>query len=264
MYKYYLYWYLLCMLYEFTSSHHDHSYPFRLDNFECTPLNGIRSHFMFCTTPTGKIAMRWVSCYCPFCVSEDWKDELTAMKAEGCVNRKVVGPWKVFNMKSTDTRSYQKRIKHYRQRGTDWCIRASSSFVRMSVSSSLDRTILTRDTKLIALRSDDDEHGFSFWIGRLTEGLKRANKGFRGVDGSRFRKGDSHVCVQYLDRTPPESPHIFTLTESEVYVHVGSVFYCDIDITERMEEGGTTVVLTDHDITCNHIHEQLLNNPIPI
>ena len=48
---------------------------------------------------------------------------------------------------------------------------------------------------------------------------------------------------------------IFTLTESEVYVHVGSVFYCDIDITERMEEGGTTVVLTDHDI--NHIHEQL-------
>ena len=75
------------------------------------------------------------------------------------------------------------------------------------------------------------------------------------MDGSRFRKGDSHVCVQYLDRTPPESPHIFTLTESEVYVHVGSVFYCDIDITERMEEGGTTVVLTDHDI--NHIHEQL-------
>ena len=77
------------------------------------------------------------------------------------------------------------------------------------------------------------------------------------MDGSRFRKGDSHVCVQYLDRTPPESPHIFTLTESEVYVHV--VVY-----SERMEEGGTTVVLTDHDITCNHIHEQLLNNPIPI
>ena len=32
-------------------------------------------------------------------------------------------------------------------------------------------------------------------------------------------------------------------------------FYCDIDVTDRMEEGCTTVVLTDHDI--NHIHDQL-------
>lgn len=89
----------------------------------------------------------------------------------------------------------------------------------------------------------------------MTEGLANAKKAFRGVDGSRFRKGDAHVCVQYLDRTPPESPHVFTLTESEVYVHVHSVFYCGIDMTGRLQEGGTTVVLTDHDI--NRIHDQL-------
>ena len=35
---------------------------------------------------------------------------------------------------------------------------------------------------------------------------------------------------------------------------VNSVFYCDIDV-ENMKEGGTTIVLTDHDI--NHIHDQL-------
>ena len=124
----------------------------------------------------------------------------------------------------------------------------------MISSGPLDRTVLTPDTKLIALRADDDECGFTFWIGRLTEGLNRAKEGFSGVDGSRFRKGDPHACVQCLDRTPPESPHIFTLTESEVHVHVNSVFYCDINI-ENMKEGGTTIVLTDHDI--NHIHDQL-------
>ena len=126
--------------------------------------------------------------------------------------------------------------------------------MRVISSGPLDHTVLTPDTKLIALRADDDECGFTFWIGRLTEGLERSKKGFSGVDGSRFRKGDPHVCIQYLDRTPPESPHVFTLTESEVHVHVNSVFYCDIDI-EKMSEGDTTIVLTDHDI--NHIHDQL-------
>ena len=84
------------------------------------------------------------------------------MKAEGCVNRKVVGPWKVFNVKATDTRSYQQRIKRYRQRGTDWCIRATASFMRVISSGPLDHTVLTPDTKLIALRADDDECGFTF------------------------------------------------------------------------------------------------------
>ena len=50
-----------------------------------------------------------------------------------------------------------------------------------------------------------------------------------------------HVCVQYLDRTPPESPHVFTLSESEVYVRASSVFYCDQDMTQRIRGGGTVV-----------------------
>ena len=75
-----------------------------------TSLDGIRSHFMFCVTPTGKIAMRWLSCYNKCCVDEDWHNEKTAMDATGCINRDVCGRWKVFDMVTTDQHSYTSRM----------------------------------------------------------------------------------------------------------------------------------------------------------
>ena len=83
--------------------------------------------------------------------------------------------------------------------------------------------------------------------------LTNASRSFNGVDGSRFKKNDPHICVQYLERTPPESPHIFTLSETEMYVHPRSVFTADLSPHER--RGNKTIVLTDDDI--NDIHKRL-------
>ena len=142
-------------------------------------------------------------------------------------------------------------MKQYRSRGVDWCVRASSIFARLPAP--LIRSALTADTKSVVLRSEDCEHGFSFRLARVAVGFDVVKDAFRGVDGARCRKGDAHVCVQYLERTPPNSPHNFALTLSEVYVHAQSVFYWDIEPSKRIRD--ETVVLTDHDIA--HIHEQL-------
>ena len=35
-------------------------------NFQCTPVDGVRSNFCFAVTTSGKLAKRWLSCYCSF------------------------------------------------------------------------------------------------------------------------------------------------------------------------------------------------------
>ena len=100
----------------------------------------------------------------------------------------------------------------------------------------------------------DDSCGFSFWLGRLTEPITRVHEKFTGADGAVFKKGMYHVCVQYLERTPPESPFVFVLSETEVYVDVKSVFACDIDPSNRV---GCSVILSQIEVT--RIQQQLLN-----
>ena len=123
----------------------------------------------------------------------------------------------------------------------------------MNVTVPVDKTTLPVTTKLIGIRADNDDCGFSFWLARMTKPLTNASQSFNGVDGSRFKKNDPHICVQYLERTPPESPHVFTLSESELYVHPRSVFTADLCSHER--RGDKTIVLTDDDI--NDIHKRL-------
>ena len=63
-----------------------------------------------------------------------------------------------------------------------------------------------------------------------------------------------HVCVQHLERTPPDSPFAFVLSSTEVYVDVKSVFACDIDPSNRV---GSSVILSEIEI--NRIQQQLLD-----
>ena len=123
----------------------------------------------------------------------------------------------------------------------------------MTVTGTVDTTTLPVTTNFVGIRSDNDEYGFSFWLARITEPLTYATRPFEGDDGSRFKKGDPHICVQYLERTPPESPHVFTLSETEMYVHPSSVFTAELSPHER--RGDITIVLSDNDI--NDIHERL-------
>ena len=214
-------------------------------------------------TADGKIGRRWLSCYCEFCQSEKWLDESTAKRAAGCKNIRTVGQWKLFPMKSTgvssythlhdpspltifhlpfpDSSSHQLNLKKYRQRGLMWCVKASSDIHGVTV----DTGSLSPTTPLVSFGANEDDCGFSFWLGRLTEPLTRCENGFTGVDGSRFKKGDQHVCLQHLERTPPDSPNVFTLSKTETYVHTHSVFTCTILPKTRM---GNTVMLSDSEV----------------
>ena len=84
----------------------------------------------------------------------------------------------------------------------------------------VDTDAMSLTTPLVVFRSNNDNSGFSFWIGRLTEPLTRCEKGFTGVDDIKFKKGNQHVCVQYLERTPSSSSHVFTLSKTETYVRM--------------------------------------------
>ena len=57
----------------------------------------------------------------------------------------------------------------------------------------VDTDTLPPTTPLVAFRSSNDDDGFSFWLGRLTESLTRCEKGFTDADGVKFKKGDQHV-----------------------------------------------------------------------
>ena len=59
----------------------------------------------------------------------------------------------------------------------------------------VDLTKLTPEETFVVIQSNGDSHGFCFWLAHITEPLTTTEEGFRGVDGSRFRKGDKHVCV---------------------------------------------------------------------
>ena len=48
-------------------------------NFECTSVDGVRSNFCFAVTMTGKLAMRWLSCYCSFCMVNLASEVITLM-----------------------------------------------------------------------------------------------------------------------------------------------------------------------------------------
>ena len=123
-----------------------------------------------------------------------------------------------------------------------WCVKASPDIHGVTV----DTDTLPPTTPLVTFHSSNDDGGFSFWLGRLTESLTRCEKGFTGVDGAKFKKGDQHVCIQHLERTPPDSPHVFTLSKTETFVHPHSVFTCTVlPKTHR----GNMVVLSNEEVT---------------
>ena len=129
-----------------------------------------------------------------------------------------------------------------------WCVKASTDIHGVTV----DTDALSPTTPLVSFRSNNDDGGFSFWIGRLTVPLTRCKKGFTGVDGTKFKKGNQHVCVQHLERTPSDSPHVFTLSKTETYVYPHSVFTCT---TLPKMCRGNTVVLSDTEV--NDIQQKL-------
>jgi len=143
----------------------------RPQQFECTAVEGVRSHFMFCVTSSGKIGRRWLSCYCKFCQSETWDNDEVGKRALGCSNLSTVGQWKLFSVRATDPRSYQENQKRCRERGNAWCIKASANILGLQI----DTNSLPSTTTLIAFRSMNDSCGFSFWLGRLTESITRVN-----------------------------------------------------------------------------------------
>ena len=95
----------------------------------------------------------------------------------------------IYPLVNTDSRSHQSNLKKYRRLGAMWCVKVSSDIQEVTV----DTDTLSPTTPLVAFRSNNDDGGFSFWLGRLTESLTRCEKGFTGVDGSKFKKGDQHV-----------------------------------------------------------------------
>ena len=224
----------------------------RLSDRDCTPVKGIRSHFMFCVTPTGKIGQRRLSCYCQFCQDEDWSNEVTAVKAEGCINLSTVGPWELFKMQSTDKTSYSERMKVRKARGTFWCWKASEDLKNTGVEPNPAK--LHPDETFIALDESNDSQGHTFWIVRVTEPIETTDEYFEGVDGKKFRKGDKHLCVQLLTHTPPSSTNVFTMSDRIVYVHVRSVFLSGVKPTRHV--GDQTIVLDTPVV--NNIHDSLL------
>ena len=82
---------------------------------------------------------------------------------------------------------------------------------------------------------------------------------FEGVDGAKFRKDQRIICIQYLERTPTGNPYTFTLSQTEVYVCVNSVFYAGFDPKQKVRSTQSdeyvSVILDDDEL--NNIHNHL-------
>ena len=81
---------------------------------------------------------------------------------------------------------------------------------------------------------------------------------FEGVDGVKFRKDQRIVCVYYLERTPSGNPHTFTLSQTEVYVSVNSVFHVGFDPKQKVRSTQTdefvSVIVNDDELKNIHDH----------
>ena len=107
------------------------------------------------------------------------------------------------------------------------------------------------DTKFVCVRATDSS-AFSFELSRLTEPLQVVDDAFEGVDGAKFRKNQQIVCVQYMERTPAGNPHMFVLSQTEVYVDIKSVFYSGFDPKNKVRDTDTdtfvSIIIDDHEL----------------
>ena len=182
-------------------------------------------------------------------MNETWADEVKAVRAEGCENLSDVGAWKIIKMRATDSTSYSHNLSLHRERGLIWCVRASSLFHSEPKPQNGDN--LWWDTKFVCVRATDSS-AFSFELSRLTEPLQVVDEAFEGADGAKFRKNQQIVCVQYMERTPSGNPHMFVLSQTEVYVDIKSVFYSGFDPKNKVREHDTdtfvSVIIDDHEL----------------
>ena len=92
----------------------------------------------------------------------------------------------------------------------------------------------------------------------IIEPLQTVTEPFDGVDGSKFRKGQRIVCIQYLERTPSGNPYTFTLSQNEVYLCVNSVFYVGFDPRQKIRSNETdeyvSIILDDNELKNIHDH----------
>jgi hypothetical protein len=196
---------------------------------DVTSIPGVRSNFMFSAIRgQGWIAVRELSCYCNFCKEEKWLDVQKACRAEQCENRDVVGLWTLVKSERIDRSGIGKRSGMFSKRGVKLANEVSSYMLQKEgvKNVDVDKRGLRKTEKLVVLRAQNDEQCFAFWLARITERksvVKGKNPG--------FKKGDNIVCVQLLERYPPQSPNNFKLgvdtddevNMSEYYVHVGGI-----------------------------------------
>ena len=135
---------------------------------------------------------------------------------------------------------------------TFWCWKASEDLKNTGVEPNPAK--LHPDETFFALEASNDSQGHAFWIARVTEPIATTDESFEGVDGAKFRKGDKHLCVQLLTRTPPSSTNVFTMSDQIVFVHVRSVFLSGVTPTRHV--GDQTIVLNTSVV--NRIHDSLL------
>ena len=180
-----------------------------------------RSSFMFNALPAlGMVAVRAYSCYCDFCKNETWVDPIKAATAEHgggrCANLDTVGPWRLVKMTRTDAAAYNRRLLRNRTRGKELA-REISDYVTKEerirsvrgdpAELKIDKSCLREDEHLVVVRFDLGKGlGFSFRLARLTETLQDAPSDLKG-----FKTGEPIVCVQYLNRSPIDSPNNFEL-----------------------------------------------------
>ena len=88
--------------------------------------------------------------------------------------------------------------------------------------------------------------------------MQTVTESFEGVDGAKFRKDQRIICIQYMERTPSGNPYTFTLSQTEVYVCINSVFYAGFDPKQKIRSTQTdeyvSVIVNDDELKNIHDH----------
>ena len=206
-------------------------------------------------SPIFSLFFVFVTGYCDYCRNETWVDWKKACAAAGCEKLAVVGPWTLVDTKRIDRAAYNKGLLRNRKRGVVLAKEASEHVLNdegigliesgeRSGEFDLDKDSLREGEDLVVIRFEVGEEGFAYRLARLTEPHRRAQEAFQNKGdkktASKFRKGDDIVCIQYLERTPVDSPSNFELGREvtgdmdELYVNVQALRKVDIKVSDVM------------------------------